>query len=159
MEMGTLLVDEQFLPTALSLIEHATKSICISTFKAEITTRPRGRKLLNFFELVFEKSRSGVNVRFIINRITKKGSVPLSNLYTIQEIPKHGIEVRCLQNDRCCHAKLIIVDDYAAILGSHNLSVKSCHNNFEVSYEIRDNYIVHILQRIFNEVWQNSRKA
>jgi len=153
MEQGTLLVDEQFLPAAVKLIGSAQRSISISTFKAEITTRPRGRKLYNLFDVLFDRARAGVDVRFLINRVTRKGSVPISNLYAINTIPKHGIAVRTLPHDRCCHAKLIIVDSSAAILGSHNLSVKSCHNNFEVSYMHRDGYMVHIIQRVFDTVW------
>jgi len=156
MEVGTLLIDEQFLQAAASLISNARKSICITTFKAELTSRPRGRVLLKLFEQVFEKSRSGVDVRFILNRVQKRGAVPVSNLYAMQEIPKHGVKLRCLRDGRVCHAKILIVDDAAAIIGSHNLSVKSCRNNFEVSYEIRNRYIVELLQKVFDRVWDNA---
>jgi len=112
--------------------------------------------LLKLFEQVFEKSRSGVDVRFILNRVQKRGAVPVSNLYAMQEIPKHGVKLRCLRDGRVCHAKILIVDDAAAIIGSHNLSVKSCRNNFEVSYEIRNRYIVELLQKVFDRVWDNA---
>ena len=159
MDNGSILIDEQFLPAAYELLERPQKLICISAFKAEIICRPRGRKLLNFFELVFEKSRLGVDVRFLINRVTKIGSVPLSNLSAIPEIMKHGIKVRCLRNDRCCHAKMILSDNYGAILGSHNLSVKSVSSNFEVSYLFKDEPTVRTLQGIFDRVWENSQEV
>lgn len=159
LDTGTILQDEHYLPAALTLISKARKSICISTFKAEITTRPRGRLLCVLFDTLYEKVKSGVSVRFLINKVTKKGSIPLSNMYAIQEMPKHGINVRCLRNERCCHAKLLVVDDVAAILGSHNLSVKSCHNNFEVSYESRDIIFINYLQHLYDSIWYNAQEV
>lgn len=159
MRVDSILADEQFLKAAMNMISEARESICITTFKAEITTRPRGRKVKEFFDKLFEKSISGVPVRFLLNKVTKKGSVPLANMYAIQEMPKHGVAVGWLRNERCCHAKMIIVDGRMAIFGSHNLSVKSCHNNFEVSYRTYDQALVHVLQGLFDGVWMNSERA
>lgn len=77
----------------------------------------------------------------------------------MRELPKYGIHVHCLKDNRCCHAKLLIVDRHAAILGSHNLSVKACHNNFEVSYIILDNFMVDIVYTAFSEAWSGSSAA
>lgn len=158
MENDKLLTDEQFLPCALNLVESAQKLIYISTFKVELTTKPRGRDLHNFFEHVFEKSRLGVDVRFLTNTFTKRGSIPLSNFHAIQELSRRGVQVRILQGTRICHAKLLIIDDATVILGSHNLSVKSCHNNFEVSYILTNPYVIGQLQGVYQEVWDTARK-
>jgi len=158
MEIGTLLIDEKFLPAAQSIIANAQKSIFISSFKVEITSKPRGRALRNFFDTLIWKAQKNVDVRFLINRITKKGGVPLSNFFAISYLPQHGIQVRCLTNERICHAKLLIVDGLIVIIGSHNLSVKSCHNNFEVSYLFHDIYTAGQLHRLYENIWQNSRK-
>ncbi len=132
--MGLTLIDNEFLPQAKALIEGAEKSIDISTFKAEITTKPRGLPLLLFFKVLLQKAKEGVKIRFLINWNQERRSCPKTNLYVITELRKAGIPIRHLRNNRCCHAKTIIVDDKKAIIGSHNLSVKSCHNNFEISY-------------------------
>ncbi len=153
-----ILIDQDFLPAAIKLVEAATKSIYIATFKAEITTKPRGRLLKKFFDVVREKSRLGLDVRLLLNKITKMGSVPITNLYVMQELPKSGVPVHTLRNTRICHAKLLIVDDFAAIIGSHNLSVKACHNNFEISYLTQNSYVVGQLIGIYCNVWENSQK-
>lgn len=153
MEIGFVLVDDAFLTTAAQLVAEAKKSICISTFKAEITPKPRGRRLSNFFELVFEKARQGISVRFIINKTSMRGAIPLSNALAINALYLHGIPVHCLPNNRCCHAKILIVDNDSAIIGSHNLSVKSCNYNFELSYLIKDTYVVNIIQKTFDRTW------
>ncbi len=153
-----LLTNEQFLPAALTLLSAAKKSIFISTFKAELTTKPRGRRLVKFFELLFEKSRLGLDVRFLISKRESYGHIPLSNLFAVRELKKNKVQVRHLRHDRICHAKLIIVDNEITILGSHNLSVKSCHNNFEASLCIADPYIAGQLQGFYVVTWEDAKK-
>lgn len=154
-----LLTDEQFLPAALDLIACAKKSIDISTFKAELTTKPRGRRLIKLFNLVIEKSRLGVPVRFLISKRENYGHIPLTNLFAVRELQRNKVQVRHPRNSRLVHAKVIIIDGELAVLGSHNLSVKSCHNNFEVSLCITDPYIVGQLQGVFTTVWDDARKG
>ena len=158
MHVHRILKDEEFLQALQDMLTLAQKSIYISTFKAEITTKPRGRALHKFFEGVFEKSRLGLDVRVLINRTTPRGSIPLSNLYAIGELQKHGVKVRCLKDNRVCHAKVMIVDKMAAVFGSHNLSVKSCHNNFEISYVANAPMVVNYLAGIFEGVWETAQK-
>lgn len=156
--MNVILKDEQFLPAAQNLISSAQQSIYISTFKAEIITRPRGRRLLKLFNTVVEKSRLGLDVRLILNNFTGSKSVPFTNRYAIQELKRQKVNVHCLQPGRICHAKIIIVDGAAAILGSHNLSVKSCRNNFEVSIYFHDEKTVQHLAGMFIEMFDDAKE-
>jgi len=144
-----ILIDNEFLPQAVALIESAHKRIDIATFKAEITSKPRGTRLRRFFDILFEKKSQGLQVNFLINWHTERRVVPLTNLFAIRELKRHKCNVRTLRNDRCCHAKIIIVDQDKAILGSHNLSVKSCHNNFEASYLVLDPVSVARLSAVY----------
>lgn len=154
-----LLTDEKFLPAAILLLSDAQKSIDISTFKAEMTTKPRGRRLKILFDLIIEKARLGIPVRFLISKREEYGHIPLTNLFAVREMKANGVQVRHLRNSRLCHAKTIIIDDELAILGSHNLSIKSCHNNFEASVCITKPYIVGQLKGFFTVAWEDARKA
>ena len=158
MEENQILIDEKFLPAAQELITSARRSICISTFKAEITSKPRGRKLYNFFTRLSVKAKSGVVIRFLISKPEQRGHIPIGNGYAISWLQKNGIKVRHLKDNRVCHGKILIVDDYIAILGSHNLSVKSCHNNFEVSYMFQTKFCINKLAEVFDRIWENSQK-
>jgi len=157
--MGLLLIDNQFLPQARAVLESAQKTIDIATFKGEITTKPRGHDLKHFFALLLKKAREGVKVRLLINWNTERKSVPKTNLYVIQELKKNNIQVRHLRNNRCCHAKVILIDKDKAIVGSHNLSVKSCHNNFEISYVIPDPAAITKLSSVFDNSWMDAEKG
>ena len=154
-----LLTDEQFLPAAIDLIASAKKSIFVSTFKAEMTTKPRGRRVVRLFNLLTDKAKSGVDVRFLISKREDYGHIPITNVYAIRHLRKNKVNVRHLRGNRLCHAKIIIIDGEVAILGSHNLSVKSCHNNFEVSLGITDPYIVGQLQGKYSIVWDDAKKG
>ncbi len=159
MENGTVLHDEQFLPAALDLIGNAKKRIYISTFKAELTTKPRGRRLSKLFALLTAQAADGLDVRLLISKREDYGHIPLTNLFAVRHLKVNKIKVRHLRQNRLCHAKLILVDDYAAILGSHNLSIRSCHNNFEISYSLRNIYVVAHLYKIYGDVWNNAKGA
>ena len=154
-----ILLDEKFLPEAKRLVNEAKKSIYISTFKAELTTKPRGRRLLEFFKLLAEKAAIGVDVRLLISKRESYGHIPLTNLFAVREMKAGKVKVRHLRNDRLCHAKTIIIDEQVAILGSHNLSIKSCHSNFELSCVIDDIYLVGQLVDMYSVVWDDARKG
>jgi len=151
-----ILIDEQFLPQAIATISSARRRIDISTFKAEDTSLPRGRNLHVLFELLFKKKSEGIEINFLINWNHEKRAVPLTNLSVIHELKKHKINVRMLPERRCCHAKIIIVDQKTAIIGSHNLGVKSCHYNFEMSYLIMDPIQVAMLANVYDHTLLNS---
>lgn len=156
--MGIILSDNEFLPQAFALIDSAKREITLSTFKAEITTKPRGKALADFFKKVIEKAKSGLRVRLILNWNTDRRSCPKTNLYVMQELKKHNIKVKFLRNNRCAHAKIIMADRERAIIGSHNLSVKSCHNNFELSFLTTDPDAVQRLSTIFDHSWNDAQK-
>lgn len=156
---GVILHDEEFLPAAFNLISWAKKTIFISSFKLEITTKPRGRNLARLFDLIAQKAADGVDVRILTNKHDNQGHVPSTNAYAILHLKKKKIKVRYLQNNRICHAKTIIVDSDMAILGSHNLSIKSCHNNFEISYTVSHSQMVATLESMFVKVWCDATDA
>jgi phosphatidylserine/phosphatidylglycerophosphate/cardiolipin synthase-like enzyme len=156
--MGLLLLDNSFLPQAQNIITEARQSIDISTFKAEITHKPRGQKLLSFFELLLLRAKQGVKIRFLINWHNDRRSVAKTNLYVMSMFKKNGVRLRHLRNNRCCHAKLILADKKKAIVGSHNLSVKSCHNNFEISYLVPDPETTAEISRVFERSWYDAEE-
>lgn len=156
--MGLLVVDNQYLSQALALIELAKKEICISSFKLEINEKPRGRALKKFFDLLTAKMRAGVKVKILFNWHEDRRSVPKTNYYASTFLKNQGADVRYLQNNRCCHAKLLIVDREKVLLGSHNLSIRSCENNFELSYLIPDPETVAQVGAVFEHSFMDAKK-
>ncbi len=155
--MTYILKDESFLQQATELIQQAQTSIYISTFKAEITTKRRGAKLKQFFDLLIQAALENVEVRLITNGGEHRGHIPDSNIYALRMLKFTKVKVRILPNSRVCHSKIILIDNKLAILGSHNLSVKSCHNNFEISCIISEPVALETLHSIYEEVWSTGK--
>ncbi len=152
-----ILKDEQFLPRARDLVRGATQSIYISTFKAEITSKPRGQKLFEFWTCLAERAASNIEVRVLFNIPQEGKHIPPSNAKALKFLEKAKIKVRQIPGNRLCHAKILIVDNAYAIVGSHNLCVRACHFNFEVSTFIIDFDHCKDLSTIYNDLWEKSR--
>jgi len=153
MVQDNILKDENFLKAAGRIVADARHFIYISTFKLELSTKRRGKQLADFFDLLGEKARSNVEVRILTNTQLEQNHVPHTNHYAIKELKEKGINFRYLPNNRIVHAKLLLIDNGPAILGSHNLSINSCHKNLELSYVINDKWSILSLQATFIQQW------
>ncbi len=78
------LKDEDFLPVAKGLIHFAAKSIYISTFKAEINAKPRGRKLADFSTYLLKKPLVALTCAFLFRHVKTENIFHLQmlKLYT-----------------------------------------------------------------------------
>ena len=153
-----LIVDNEFLPQAIDLVKSAQRSIDLASFKLEWTTKPRGKVLLDFWKIIVELARQKITARVLLNWNDDKRSVAKTNLYCMRELKGWGVDVRFLRNNRCCHAKIILVDKREAIIGSHNFSVRSCHNNFEVSLRTQERVIIQPLIDVFERSFYDAQK-
>jgi len=155
--MGLLVLDNQYLSVARALVEQAKKEICVSSFKLEINDKPRGRDLKSFFQAIVDKSKSGVKVKVLFNWHDDKKSVAMTNYSASIFLKSAGIDIRYLRNNRCCHAKLLMIDKEKILLGSHNLSVRSTQNNFELSYLIPDPETVAQVGAVFESLFADAK--
>ena len=155
--MGLLVVDNQFLSVAQALVEQASREICISSFKLEVSEKPRGRDLKRFFDTIIAKMKSGVKVKILFNWHDDRRSVPKTNYYASTFLKSQGADVRFLRNNRCVHAKLLMIDKEKILLGSHNLSIRSTQANFELSYLIPDPETVAQVGVVFDHSFQDAK--
>ena len=154
-----LLIDEQFLLVASELIQKAKRNVFISTYKAEISPKPRGRRLRSLFDLLVLKARLGLDVRLYLNKLGDNWWVPRSNFTAVNALRSSKIQIRTPSGGRNCHAKIILIDNIVAIVGSHNLSITSCHRNFEVSCGVVDLNAVDLLYSTYEKVWSEGKKG
>src|SRR4030042_1471901 len=144
-----ILTDQDFLIKAKEIIAEAKTTIEISTFKAEYNEKPIGKKLKELVDLISRKAKEGVTTLLLLNWNQEHKSVARTNIQAMQILRSNGVQARHLKSNRCNHAKLIIVDSKKAIIGSHNLSVRSCGFNFEMSPLINNDIIVPKIRQIF----------
>jgi len=154
--MGLLLKDNQFGPTIKMLIEQAKKTIAISTFKLEKKDKTATDPTNAILNAMIAKKRNGIKVRCLFNWHTNQKLVPRTNIVAGRYLKTAGVEVRHLKYNRCCHAKILIIDNERAVVGSHNLSVKSLTSNFEISYLLADIESVSALSSIYDKSWNDA---
>lgn len=153
-----ILADKEFIKMAIKLVKEAKSSIDISTFKAELAHNPRGLCVAPFWETLFDKSGVSLKVRMLINWNEKRHSVPKTNILVMKKLKAVNADVRMLHNNRCCHSKLIIIDKKILLMGSHNLSTKSCTENFENSIMIEDKKAVQDILNIYDTLFFKAKK-
>lgn len=155
--MGLLIKDNDYVYEALGLVREAKHSIYVSTFKAENSLKPAGTELHKLFSAIILKAKQGIKVKVLLNWNQKRHCVAKTNFSVAQVFKGCGIKVRHLKNNRCCHAKVFIIDKTKALLGSHNLSVKSVTSNFELSYLIPDPETVKQLSSVFEQSFMDAQ--
>ena len=155
--MNRILKDEEFLPYLQKTINNASKNITLSTFKAEICEQPRGRYLKRLFDDIIRKAKEGLKIKLLLNWHDDKKSVARTNYRVMHDLKAAGVKVKHLHANRCNHAKICIVDDCLMFIGSHNLSVRSCHNNFELSMLITEQDKITEVKNIFDQSFNDAK--
>jgi phosphatidylserine/phosphatidylglycerophosphate/cardiolipin synthase-like enzyme len=156
--MYTLIPDEKIAAAMRYMIAAAKSEILISTFKIQRPTRRRVPDLLSLLDLVCERSRQGIRARFLMNWNDALKGVAKTNAPVASAFRAAGVDVRYLQDSRCAHAKILICDKRAMILGSHNWSVQAFCLNFELSILIEDELLIMHALEIYNATFERAKK-
>ena len=151
-----LLVTREFLSRVPAMMENAQFSIKVIQFvmqlkgkSAKMSSRELGIKLA-------AKLRDGVRVQVLLNSAGGGWRAPALNRQAAKWLKERRVEVRTPGPERTFHAKMIIIDNQIAIVGSHNWTPYALDRNFEVSMIVRDSACVGKLTRHFDQAWEAS---
>ena len=135
--------------TDINGIEHTLLNVIGTAKEYLYITTPYLVPPQDFVETLKIAGRSGIDVRIIVPR---KGDFKIVELCTqayVQELLEMGIRIYFYEPG-FMHAKLAIVDDCFASVGSANLDVRSLEQNFEVNTLLYDDHpIIPELKRQF----------
>lgn len=104
----------------------------------------------SFLEAVKVAALSGIDVRIMIPNKPDHLFVYWATYSYVGQLVKAGAKVYHYENG-FIHAKMIVVDDLAASVGTANIDVRSFSLNFEVNAMIYDHAIAHQLAEIFEQ--------
>jgi len=150
--------NEEFLSYARWILARAKKGILIGTYKFELSERPGARDLNNLVYKLYTLAARGLPVRILLNSTGRRSGLTRINEYAAGQLKKRGLLVRYLPDERCQHAKFLVVDDCLAIIGSHNWSPKSVTENLEMSVVVNDEQEVSEIKKHFERVWEISKE-
>jgi phosphatidylserine/phosphatidylglycerophosphate/cardiolipin synthase-like enzyme len=152
-----LLIARQFLQRVPALMEKAGRSIKVSQFVVQIKGKSAKMSSRELGIALAGKVRDGVNVQVLLNQAGGGWRAPALNRQAAKWLGERGVEVRTVGTSKTCHAKIVIIDDEVAIVGSHNWTPYALERNFEVSVLVRDETTVKQLARHFDEMWKASQ--
>lgn len=158
MEPIKVIRNEQYLAAAQGILGLSRYSVDLCTYKFEITQRADARDLNSLIATLYSLVVIGVRIRVLLNITGKRSGLSRLNENTGKALKTHGIEVRYLPDNRCQHAKMLLVDRCMGIIGSHNWSPKSMTDNFEVSVEIHHAGYLQEIQAHFEKIWEGSKE-
>lgn len=153
-----LLVSKELLAEVPAVMEAARVRLWVAVYKVEPRTKRTIQKSGILLDKLAAKRREGLDVRCILNFSHKGRGLLGMNMAVSRWLGERGIEVRRLPFGQTCHAKVIIVDDVAAIVGSHNWATTSLVSNFEVSVVVYDREMVCRLVDVYGLMWDRSTR-
>jgi len=140
-------VNTQYLPMILSMIEGAKKSI--DFIQLEFHYDPAVKQVQDSLRAAVGR---GVRVRGLLENNIK------FNVKSVEYLKKYGIDAKLDTPEKMTHNKLFIVDGKEVLLGSTNLSEGSMERNNETNVRIGDEAIAEYLTRYFEKLWADSEK-
>ncbi len=149
--------------------EEVIQRICLAKSSIKILTgdfkrfrlKPSEEQGLNyndgtpFIKLLIEKARQGTSVQILCSRPSKSFAEELENYYQEMERPENFEYVFCIRN----HAKVVIIDDEIAYVGSANVTPAGLGQglispgNFEAGILTNNSELVSSISDFFAMVW------
>jgi phosphatidylserine/phosphatidylglycerophosphate/cardiolipin synthase-like enzyme len=104
-------------------------------------------------------ARRGCQARIILSAAPLRIGKRRPNIETAQKLLSAGWDVRVIGGRSALHEKIIIVDERATFIGSHNLSYSSATTNLDTSVLLHGPEAAAVATRQFWERWRLAKSA
>ncbi|XID92851.1 cardiolipin synthase [Paenibacillaceae bacterium WGS1546] len=104
-----------------------------------------------------DAATSGVDVRIVIPYVPDTWLVHLATLSYAEEMMRSGVRVWQYRKG-FIHAKTLVVDRFAAVVGSANMDLRSFFSNFEINAHLFDPAAIANVERDFLQDMEDSRE-
>jgi len=125
----SILVDEDYFPTAIGFIQNAEKSIYIGAFEIKYYDTYKNSYSNQLLDALIDAHKRGVDVRIVSDQYY---STPEAMTY-LQEA---GVDARWDSESRTMHSKFMVIDGEIVVVGSTNWSYYSMTKNNEANVVI-----------------------
>lgn len=113
---------KDFVSKVTQMLANALDRVDIIVYEWRFDDRDIASAIGLFNQAIFDAVKRGVVVRVIT---TSKKTQAL--------LQKNGVQCKVLETSRTLHTKLLILDRYHIVLGSHNYSETAFTSNYELS--------------------------
>jgi phosphatidylserine/phosphatidylglycerophosphate/cardiolipin synthase-like enzyme len=137
-----ILIGRDYLPEILKQVNAAKRTIYIIIFDWRIYFTTHVKTEVNLIAAVQAAKARGVDVKVIAN-----------NDYVVNELIKLQIKAKRAKFYKIVHAKMLLIDEKIAVIGSHNFTANSFERNLEISVMLTEPENSQTLTRYFNTLW------
>jgi len=142
MEHTKILIGKDYLPEVLQLINSAKQSIFVIIFDWRIYPTPHNTTESTLLNAFVKAQARGVDIKVIAN-----------NDYVKDRLTALKIPCQRAKFFKIVHAKLILIDEKIAVLGSHNFTNNAFERNLEISVKLENIEDIPNLTNYFNKLW------
>lgn len=131
-------------------IKNAKESIQVMMFYINYKGRPRypANELVN---LLAAARKRGVKIEVLLESSSTEENITEANRRAAKFLDKNGIDVRIYPYYPIMHVKLVIIDGYITIIGSHNWTLASTRSNVESSVLIESKRVAGQYEKYFRK--------
>ncbi|MBA3065843.1 hypothetical protein FP828_05085, partial [bacterium] len=148
---GAPLFNKEYDAEITSLIQEAKESIFIVMYCIQ-PGENKYHPVHKVLQELFEARRRGVEIEVILEIDDKGGYLNEQNVKAKEILEKEGIKVHFDSGGTVTHVKLIIIDDYITVVGSHNWTYTAFALNNEASVVIEGSEVATEFYRYFRTI-------
>jgi len=143
-------------PLMREYVEWAQKDISIVVYGMRVYTGGQN-EVMDFVDELEAAAKRGVNVRVLIEKSGYDERLNEGNKDAVEYLVARGIDARFESPGKITHAKLIIVDNEAAGVGSANFALSGFRFYQEANVVVKDREAIRQLREYFDKLWKNTR--
>jgi phosphatidylserine/phosphatidylglycerophosphate/cardiolipin synthase-like enzyme len=148
--------DRDYVPFLLSSINEAELYIHVVMYLMKYYPQDTLNGVSQLQKALIAAKQQDVDVKIVLERSDYNSSLNETNESTFVYLDSMGLEVRFDPVSVTTHAKLVVIDDQIAFVGSSNWSKSAFEDNNEVNIKIQDRAAVRGMESYFQALWSLS---
>lgn len=145
----------EYYDELLEVFPAAKKSIYVMMYLINYKGKP-GYPANDLVNLLVDAHKRGVKVTVLLESSTES-AVTNANGRAAKSLKKKGIDVRIYPVFPIMHVKLILIDDYISIVGSHNWTLASTRSNIESALLVKSKRIAKEYEKYFKKSYNKAK--
>ncbi len=146
-----IVFENEYIQELIPLLQQAEESIYVAIYGV-VPSESRFFIVNRALNELIRAHERGVKVDCILEYSHKKNYLIRGNLKAKEMLQDAGINVRLNSPNKVMHTKLIVIDDYISILGSHNWTFTAFEENKESSVIIKSSKAAEQFIRYFKRI-------
>ena len=142
-------------PALRKALSAAEFRVWISVYVATLNFRKKNDMIYILFRSLQRKLDSGIDVRLLVDRPRLHKPNYHAGRFLIRRLKEWYFPFWLAPAGHTLHAKVILIDDRQAFIGSHNLAKSSLLNPLEMTVEATDRGTIDAVDQWFTAIFQD----